>query len=546
MKRWARVLILLIILAAFWQVTGTVFRSRPWPFDSDEAIHALEGLQLAADLRHGQWAVLLRDVYYSLWYPPLYPLTLAPFFLVLGPSYWVARLPGAFLTAIVIALTYRAGRLSARGRPAGLIAATLLAASPFVWINGSMCMEEILAWVCSLMVLVAFVRNQQTGRGSFWVGFWLAFTLLARLSFGIFATGAVGLALALSGGRLADRLRRAARMLWFFGLACFVWWVGPGKLADFQSYLQASTPAYDTLIGLELLRFWEQVLTSFAVGPLLGGVALLAVATAWWRRKDPVQLFALSVVLNTWLGVALKRQVTLRFFALAVPAVFILAGAGIAEFFAWFYQKRDAKRPRWLPLLLALPLLADLTFFGVLRWWAFPFLMEVNWETDAAAQEAYTWLAETTRTDAPLYFVNGWDPFSSRAYAFSLYADDWPNWQRVEVTNVVLADLRQDPGAPGRLAAETDTYPRSYLIYLGNTPVPNGGAWPAYEAELADCFPPGRTAEGGTWLRVWDPAFEEELIAHPGRYLTPASRDDAREKYWYNLFVEMRTGVCLN
>ena len=117
-KRWPLWGMLALILVTYAFLIPVLFAHRAWPFDSDEAIHAIEGLQAAADLRNGRIGDLVQHLYLHRWYPPLLSLYLTPFLAILGPSYWAARLPLLLLFPVNLALLYRVGRLASR-RPEG-------------------------------------------------------------------------------------------------------------------------------------------------------------------------------------------------------------------------------------------------------------------------------------------------------------------------------------------------------------------------------------------------------------------------------------------
>ena len=189
--------LVMLLLVVYGVLTPVVFRNADLPFDSDEAKHALNGLQLASDILAARWGMLLANLYLQEWYPPLLSVYLAPFFLAMGPAYWTARYPMVLALILNIALVYRVGKTLWRQAEIGLVAAVLISTSPVVWMHGLLCMEEMLAMTGALLVALAWQRSHQQvpdshpGWGAWALGVSLAFTLMARTSSGLFAVGAV-------------------------------------------------------------------------------------------------------------------------------------------------------------------------------------------------------------------------------------------------------------------------------------------------------------------------------------------------------------------
>ena len=69
-----------------------VFAYANFPFDADEANHALGGLQMAQALDDGDFGRFARHFYSRDFYPPGYDWIKALTFVVLGPSPVVARM----------------------------------------------------------------------------------------------------------------------------------------------------------------------------------------------------------------------------------------------------------------------------------------------------------------------------------------------------------------------------------------------------------------------------------------------------------------------
>ncbi len=145
--RWPAALLALILLLAL------ALRLAPWGqnrFLEDEALYGYWGLQIAT----GADAML---DYEPVDKPPLHPYTLALSFLVLGPSETAARLPSLLASVASVALVYALGRALYPGPAVGLLAALLLALSPFDLLFSSTAFTDSLmtAWVLAALLAAA-------------------------------------------------------------------------------------------------------------------------------------------------------------------------------------------------------------------------------------------------------------------------------------------------------------------------------------------------------------------------------------------------------
>jgi 4-amino-4-deoxy-L-arabinose transferase-like glycosyltransferase len=189
MKRFWGFVAILIILFTYANLAPTLFRlsdgryiddgDAALPFDSDEAIHAMDGLQIAADIYRRNIPLLLQHLYFTYWYPPGLSLYLAPFFIALTPTYWSARYPILLLTMIYLALIYRVAKVLSRRALVGGVAVVLAATSPVIWVHSLLCMEEMLAMVGMLGVVFIYTRHREAH--PIWLGLCMALTLLVRL-----------------------------------------------------------------------------------------------------------------------------------------------------------------------------------------------------------------------------------------------------------------------------------------------------------------------------------------------------------------------------
>jgi hypothetical protein len=145
--RWPTALLGLILLL------GLALRLAPWGqnrFLEDEALYGYWGLQIAT----GADAML---DYEPVDKPPLQPYTLALSFLALGPGETAARLPSLLASVAGIALVYAVGRALYGDIAVGLLAALLLALSPFDLLFASTAFTDPLmtAWVLASLLAAA-------------------------------------------------------------------------------------------------------------------------------------------------------------------------------------------------------------------------------------------------------------------------------------------------------------------------------------------------------------------------------------------------------
>ena len=539
-------ILLLILIATFAFLTPVLFELARLPFDSDEAIHALDGVRIASDIYHLDGSSLFNHFYFSQWYPPLLPTFLAPFFLILGPTYWSARYPVLLLAMVHLALIFRVSKDLTNRPAAGLITALLTATSPFLWIQSLVCMEEMLAMAGALVAILAYVYVERQQLKPLWIGVCLAFTLLTKLPIGVYTSAGVFLAMGLSPKKLKPKLRLITRAFLPLLAVAAVWWAHPVKINDTISYLQASPPAYDSWGWQELTRFWSGMLTTYTVSPLAGILVLTSIPLAFLRWRDPEWRAPLMVLLVTWLAMVFKRQLNLRFFVSSVPMAFLLAGNAVSEFGPLLAQRFRVRRMAVLYYLLVLVVLGvSLLYLGA-RAVGFPFLMEVAYETDTKAVRFATWVSDRITHNTSVFMVNGWDQLSTSALGFHLRYARWPDPGDLYATPVLLEDPEEHPQAVQQFESALDSSPTSYIVKLSNTPVPNAGAWWAYQPVLEACWTGDWLAGRSFWIGVWDGGLKEDILNRPFFYSRQDNRESARNDLLYPLLVDVKVALCEN
>ncbi|MFV2073629.1 MAG: ArnT family glycosyltransferase [Thermoanaerobaculales bacterium] len=132
----------------------------------DMAKNGVSGLRLARATTDYDLLGWLRQVNSLDVWPPLFPLTEAPVFLVFGSGYAVARSLIAALLVVAIGAAFWAGLEGHRysGLLAGAFAATLLATSPMVHLFGTLVMLELPGTVLLLLAVGWYLRSLRAPR----------------------------------------------------------------------------------------------------------------------------------------------------------------------------------------------------------------------------------------------------------------------------------------------------------------------------------------------------------------------------------------------
>lgn len=526
-----------LIGGAFALLAPAIFAHRAFPFDSDEAVHALGGLRAAADVRRGDWTALVQHLYFRPWYPPGLPFILAPFLVVLGPAYWAARYPVLLILLLDIALLYRVGGLIARRRHAGLVPAVLGATSPVLWLHALLTMEDLLG-AAALLLVAGAVALAERGRVAWpWVGGLAALAFLARTSTGGFVAAALLATCWLGRDGLRQKARRTVQIVGPVVGAALFWWGHPYKFQGAIDYFQASTPQFAEFDLRAVTHYWALLVDAFAAGWGIAWVMVagMGLAATRWRRAD--SCFPLSLLLITWIGLLVKRQIAVRLIIPGAMAAFLLSAPVVPAL-------ADALRGHrtFLRLALAVTLVSVLAAVGV-RIATLPLLLDVGLEARPSFDEARDWIARHVGS-GPVFLVNGWDVFSAPALEWALAARAWPDWTGHPVVNIDLADPEDHPEEVEAFAEMVLGGPEATIVHLENTPVPAAGAWWAYAQAISPCWDGSWEATATFVLGRWDSQLLEDILSHPIRFATEEAQAAARQKYWYPLPVEMHIATC--
>ncbi|HZY68302.1 MAG TPA: glycosyltransferase family 39 protein [Devosia sp.] len=209
-------------------------------------------------------------------YPPLYNILAMASMALFGETELGLRLPSALLGTLNIIAIYWVGRLAA-GRPAGLLAALLLALSPYhLWYSNEARMYALLA--CAATVLAGTMLSFAE-RPRWWMGLasiLAAVSLLYSHPYGALTWGAICLGIVLLLARDLPRLLTLAG-LQLVAMFAFIPWIGVllARAANIQSagfWIQPVTP-------------WSlfQLLVQLTSGPFLFAAIVVGIRLAFGR-----------------------------------------------------------------------------------------------------------------------------------------------------------------------------------------------------------------------------------------------------------------------
>ncbi len=492
------VILLDLLVASFiaWQIVTY----RHYPFDSDEALHATRGLELAFDLRRGDLGTFLRHSYQQSVYPPGFAWFEALTFLLFGTSTITARLCSLTCLLGTTLVMYAIGlELDGDwGWLIGLIAVGLTLTAQTVLVHAALVMLGMPGLLVSLATLLAYLRA--TKRPTVWgfvtTSLLLALTLLTKYPYGIVVSSTIGLAelLAVLSSPSHHQLRAMARRwLWLFipfALVMGGWFAGEKKIDDFIYYATLQ-PKHADWYSLENLIFYPRsIALHYTPSPFFVPVTLAGVvwAAAHWRHRN-LRLILIYCFIGL-LVMTLKESNNPRFIATVAPAIHLLTGAMLAQLAAAWTRNRTQVQRRvvlytvalFLSLLASLPMLVE-------RFAVLPSLLEVEYETDPRAHELAAWITDQAHGQR-LYFINTWDQFSTFAMEWHLATHS--NQHDFRFGDLFVPDKRLRTFTPEQaeeLESQIRFYSTRYVVVL-ESGLTDPQVWPEYEHAFADFLVP--------------------------------------------------------
>jgi len=172
----AAILVAAFVYSYFWQHSRALW----WWMGHDRHTHYMYGLNLAMDVRTGDFVRLFHDFDWMRVWGPIHPLLVALFQFVGGPDHRLAVLPSAigFVLTIFFAFMIPRRLLSSGGDVAGLLAAFLVAISPAHRAFAADCMYESLGAGLSLAVIYLYLVVVQDGTRQAAIALGIALTVL--------------------------------------------------------------------------------------------------------------------------------------------------------------------------------------------------------------------------------------------------------------------------------------------------------------------------------------------------------------------------------
>ena len=509
-KRLTFIVVLVMSLAVAIFLARQVFAYANFPFDADEANHALGGLQMAQALDDGDFGRFARHFYSRDFYPPGYDWIKALTFVVLGPSPVVARMVSVASLFLAVLVIYAVGLEFDEqwGWLVGFVAVLLTLTIQPLLINSGLVMMEAPGLLVSFALLYVYLRAIK--RPSKWrllaTSILLTLTFLTKYTYGVVAV-AVLLLMELSllvpyanksgeeigrNGRASFYHRVRHRWLWLFGpfiVSMLLWFAGANKLTTFFGYTRPLADS-EPWFTLQNMLFYPLSIALHDV-PAPWFALVTAVSLLWaliqWRRFE-VRLLLLYFLLGMAAIMLVNHPVSPRFIVTFVPAVHLLTGAMIAWLVRWQRTSKGAYTRFFLrlaavcvalSLILSIPLIVE-------RFAAIPSVMEAKVETSPGTEDLYSWIAEQTADAQQIYVINYWDQVSLPALSWHLATQSDGTSQR-RVSGSLL-----QPATPARADALREDILGSnstYLVLLEGGPW-GSPFWPEYTDELQDILNP--------------------------------------------------------
>lgn len=267
----------------------------------DMAKNGFQALELALDLENGRVLQFLRHLNQHDPWPPGYSLLLVPFFLVMGASEAAAALPHTILFALTppaLVLLARQVDKGVAGLLAGLIAAVLFLASPFMRVFSILVMREIPGAFFTVLAIWAYLRA--TERRS--LGAWrLAGGLALGLVMIKYNYGLVWIGIALLNECVLRGPTERRRSVDFLRRHLWPWKEGPLRRRLLAGILYATGLLYVLGESVGLILYAMLLIATFAVAHRWQGQQ--KTASAQWKAmacRDRATLEILVVPLWIW------------------------------------------------------------------------------------------------------------------------------------------------------------------------------------------------------------------------------------------------------
>jgi hypothetical protein len=450
-RAWSVAILVILVLdvAALLFGCRVLGQQSCYPFDTDEATHALSALHLASELHERDLPGFADRFLAQSTYPPLAATMRALAFVALGPSETAAR--GVSLVCLVLASALLVLISSEIDRSGGwfiaLWAVALTLVAPQLLELAALCMLETPGLLVCLTALWLYIRAS--------IGEWWPFELAAGL-----AAGAVmlvkypyGLALLASivvneilSVLLGQRGQRAAGRRWSLlavgaGVPLVAWFGKPSRMMDMVAYA-TSQPAETSVLATDNLLFY----------PLSIGlhyfpswsVALVGLAGLVWAVRQIANPSTRALLLYLGAGLAmlvLKTQNEARFIAPFVPVVYLLGGWFLLDL--WHKLVAAPKAARSVAGLVA----AGVIISGTVGAWSgitsVRPMLRIAYETDPVLSDVAQLILDESQ-GGPLLVVDPWDQLSLQALGWTARSNSWPTSSSVQEMRSLRLPARPD------------------------------------------------------------------------------------------------------
>lgn len=549
-KHVGRIAFLFVLFLAF---SVSLFLSRQvityshYPFDTDEANHALGGLEVANALARGDWLAAVGQSYSKDFYPPAVDWINAPVFLLFDATPTTARLVGVVCLFLACLVIFAIGLAleEKRGWLAGLVAVALTLTARPLLVHSALNMLEAPGLLVSMLFLYSYLRTlrRPTRRNLLVTSSLLLLTFLTKYTYGVVVVATLLLVEASllftrhEGESFGQCLKRLARRRWPWLLGPFVvgvvvWFGRPEKIATFFTYTRplAEEQAWFSLDNV--FFYLRSLAVHYGPGPIFSLITVASLVWAAMRWRNPRLRLLLVYFLVGMVAIMLvNHPPNPRFIATFVPAAHLLTGGLVVWLLRrWQHTRRQRVRLRLLGVTLVLLFATVVGIPTVIgRYAVYPSALEAYLETTPVNNVMAAWIDEQLPEEAAVLLVNYWDQFSPETLAWHLKAQRRTSSIEVEgmlmepATPQTVAELQQ------RLAAVGATH----LVLLEGGPW-GASFWPEYTDALADRLEP--VAEREFTLQMYDAADYLDYAS-----LDPESWEPIKAESLY----EMKVGVII-
>lgn len=526
-----------------------VITHNDYPFDTDEANHALGGLEVADALMVGDWLAAVSQSYNKDFYPPAADWLSALVFLLFGATPTTARLVGVACLFFACLVIFAIGLLldERRGWLAGLVAVSLTVTAQPLLVYSTLNMLEAPGLLVSMGFLYAYlhVLRRPTRHNLLVTSVLLILTFLTKYTYGVVIVATLFLVEASlfftghKGESFRQQLKQQTRRRWLWLLGPFVvglvvWFGSPDKLATFFTYTRPLSDEQAWFSLDNVVYYIRSVMIHYGPGPIFSLVTLASLIWAGLRWRDPrLRLLLVYFLVGMAAMMIINHPANPRFIATFVPAAHLLTG-GMAVWLLrrWRRTRQQRVRLRLLGVTLVL-LFAIIIGIPVVigRYAAYPSALEAYFETTPENNAMANWIDENLPADATVLLVNYWDQFSPQTLAW--YLESKSQWK---VSPIVVKGKLVEPATPQAIADLQQTLAAegiTHLVLLEGGP---WGApfWPAYSNALADKLE--LLADREFTLQMYDAA---DYLDHAS--LEPESWEPVKAESRY----EMNVGVII-